>query len=81
MCLWALHCFTADRTRLSHLVDVELLYEVQVGAFPAQMSLSQNFNPLLLQAVHHIIVGVLIREPSQSLKSEKTSELVFRLLY
>lgn len=50
----------ADQTRLSHLVDVKLLHKVQVSAFPAQMSLSQNFNPLLFQAVHHVVVGVLI---------------------
>lgn len=64
------------KSGLPHLVDVELLYKVQVRAFPAQMSLSQSFNSLLLQAIHHIVVGVLIREACQSLKREKPCELV-----
>lgn len=53
---------------LPDLVDVELFHEVEVSAFPAQMSLGHGFDALLLQTVHHVVVGVLVWEACQSLK-------------
>lgn len=60
-----------ERLLLPNLIDVELLHQVKVGALPVQVPVCHGFNPLLLQAVHHIIVGVLIREPSQGLPGTK----------
>lgn len=38
-----------------YLVDVELFYEVEVSALPAQVSLGHGFDALLLQTVHHVV--------------------------
>ena len=51
----------------SHLVDVELLHQIQVGALPAQVSAGHRIHSLLLQHVHHVVERVLIRQRSQGL--------------
>lgn len=58
--------------RLPDLIDIELLYEVEVSALPAQVSLGHGFNALLLQTVYHVVVGVLVWEACQSLKHNHT---------
>lgn len=55
----------------SHLVDVELFYEVEVGAFSAQMSLGHDLDALLLKTVDHVVVRVLFWEACQSLKCNR----------
>lgn len=56
----------------AYLVDVELLHEVEVSSLPAQVSLGHGFDALLLQTVHHVIVGVLVWEASKSLTHTNT---------
>lgn len=55
-----------------YLVDVELLHQVQVGSLSAQVPLAHGFDALLLQTVHHVVVGVLVRESCQSLERKHT---------
>lgn len=45
---------------LADLVDVELLDQVQIGAFPTQMSLGHRFHALFFQTVHHVIERILV---------------------
>lgn len=49
------------------LVEGELLLQVEVGAFAAQVLLHQLLHALLLQAVGHIVEGVLVWEGCQRL--------------
>lgn len=44
----------------ANLIDVELLNQIQIGAFPIQVSLSYCLHSLLLQTVHHVVEGVLV---------------------
>lgn len=46
---------------VADLVDVELLDQVQIGAFPTQMSLGHRFHALFFQTVHHVIERILVR--------------------
>lgn len=51
----------------AHLVECELLLQVEVGALAAQVLLHHLLHALLLQAVSHIVEGVLIWEGCQRL--------------
>lgn len=51
----------------THLIDRELLLQVEVGALAAQVLLHHLLHALLLQAVGHIIEGVLVWEGCQRL--------------
>lgn len=51
----------------AHLVEGELLLQVEVGALAAQVLLHHLLHALLLQAVSHVVEGVLIWEGCQRL--------------
>lgn len=40
---------------VTDLIDVELLNQVQIRAFPPQVSFGHCLNALFLQTVHHIV--------------------------
>lgn len=51
----------------AHFIEQELLLQVEVGALAAQVLLHQPLHALLLQAVCHIVEGVLVWEGCQRL--------------
>lgn len=51
----------------THLVERELLLQVEVGALAAQVLLHHLLHALLLQAVGHVVEGVLVWESCQCL--------------
>lgn len=53
----------------AHLIGDELLLQVWVHTGAGSVLLDDAFHPLLLQAVCHIIEGVLVRERRQCLHS------------
>lgn len=61
---------------VSNLIDVELLNQVQISAFPPQMSLGHCLHALLLQTIHHIVKRVLIRQCCKRLQKEKENEVI-----
>lgn len=66
-------CTLRDQTNLqskSNLINVELLNQIQISAFSTQMPLRHRLHALLLQAVHHIIERILVRQRCKSLGKE-----------
>lgn len=51
----------------AHFIERELLLQVEVGALAAQVPLHHPLHALLLQAVRHVVEGVLVREGCQRL--------------
>lgn len=51
----------------THFIECELLLQVEVGALAAQVLLHHPLHALLLQAVRHVVEGVLVREGCQRL--------------
>lgn len=66
-------CTLCDQTNLqsqSNLINVELLNQIQISAFSTQMPLRHRLHALLLQAVHHIIERILVRQCCKSLEKK-----------
>lgn len=66
-------CTQCDQTNLqskSNLINVELLNQIQIGAFSTQMPLRHRLHALLLQAVHHIIERILVWQCCESLQKK-----------
>lgn len=56
------------------LIDVELLDQVEIGAFPTQMSLGHCFHALFFQTVHHVIERILVWQRCKRLQKKRKRE-------
>lgn len=56
---------------VADLIDVELLHQVEIGAFPTQMSLGHCFHALFFQTVHHVIERILVWQGCKRLQKKK----------
>lgn len=65
---------------LTNLIDVELLNQVQISAFSPQVFLGHGLHALFLQAIHHIIEGILVRQCCKSLhKDQQTAKKLLQI--
>lgn len=70
----AYFCTPNDRINLHsrpHLINVELLDQIQISALSPQMPLGHRLHALFLQAVHHIIERILVWQCCKSLGKRK----------
>ena len=55
----------------TYFIERELLLQVEIGALAAQVLLHHRLHALLLQAVCHVVEGVLVREGCQRLSRSR----------
>lgn len=68
-----MQCYLCEliKFRVSNLIDVELLNQVKISALSTQVSLGHCLHALFLQAIYHIIEGILVRQGCKCLQKEK----------